>query len=387
MYPACGRILKRRDPRCISMDDYDIFPQPMKNKNYSIWLDGSRRIPQFVFVFVAGWLISLPAMADLVVMKNGDRITGEIQEIWDKDVIIEPEYDDDVEISISLKKVDYIESERDFEITMADGREVTAKLVGKGVGSKQKIEIDGRVTSITFDQLEELDEIADYYDWDSRIDFNFSLNKGNTDSLNSQLFGETNLKLGDHRHIADLTVTREEQNRETTRDSDLLRYSYNWLFSEPWFLGGSASAERDPIRDLDHRFVAGVTVGRDIWDKPRRMMNIQVGLGYVTEETSPAEPDGTPLPKESNESIAVLWGFRFRQDLIGDDLEVHHNNSINWNVTGRRNASIKTVTGVRYEITDLLYLNAQVNFDWETEPAGEAENEDLAFVFGLGVEF
>jgi len=249
------------------------------------------------------------------------------------------------------------------------------------------IEIDGNRTSITYDQLEQLDEIDSYYDWDSRIDFNFAMNKGNTDSLNTKFYADTNLKLGDHRHIADLTLTREEQNRITTRESDLLRYNYNWLFGKFWFLGGAASAERDPIRDLDHRVIVGVTIGRDIWDKPRRTMNFQVGLGYLTEETTPVDELGNPLPTNSNQSIAAIWQYRFRYDLFGDDLEVYHNNSLNWNITGRTNAVIKTVTGLRYEITDLLYLNTSLDFDYETEPAGEAENEDLALVIGLGLEF
>lgn len=365
----------------------------MKNSDFSIRFGGFHapggqiNFRLSALIIFIGCLFSAPVLADLIVMKNGDRISGEIQEIWDNDVVIEPEYDDDVNIAISLDNVSYIESEREFEVTMADGREVTARLVGKGVAGKQMIEIDDKITSITFDQLEELEEIEDYFDWDSRIDFNFTLNKGNTDSLNTRLFGETNLKLGDHRHIADLTFTREEQDRVTTRDSDLFRYNYNWLYSDPWFLGGSASAERDPIKDLDHRFVAGVTIGRDIWNKPRRSMNVQAGLGYLTEEISPKDELGNPLPKESNQSVALLWAFRFRHDFIGDDLEVYHNNSIHWSVTGRSNGVIKTVTGTRYEITDLLYLNASINFDWETEPAGETENEDLAVVIGLGLEF
>jgi putative salt-induced outer membrane protein YdiY len=365
----------------------------MKNRILQIRPDGPSatgepgRISQLVLVFVAGWLISLPVWADLIVMKNGDRITGEIQEIWDKDVVIEPEYDDDVHVSISLDNVAYIESEREFEITMADGREVLAKLIGKGVGDKQKIEINGQVTSITFDQLEELDEIEAYYDWDSRIDFNFAMNKGNTDSLNTKFYADTNLKLGDHRHIADLTLTREEQNRVTTRESDLLRYSYNWLFSDPWFLGGSASAERDPIRDLDYRFIAGATLGRDIWNKPRRAMSLEAGFGYLTEESTPTDDNGAALPKESNQSVAAIWQYRFRYDLFGDDLEIYHNNTIQLYLTGRTNTVIKTVTGLRYEITDLLYLNTSLDFDWESDPAGVAEPEDLSFVVGLGLEF
>ena len=328
-----------------------------------------------------------PVSADHLVMKNGDRITGEIKEIWDNDVIIEPEYDDDTKISISLDAVAYIESEQEFEVTMTDGRSVIAKLAGRDADGKQLIEIDGKRTSITLDQLEELDEISDYYDWDSRIDFNFTMNKGNTDSLNTKFYADTNLKLGDHRHIVDLTMIREEQNGARTRDNELLRYNYNWLFGDLWFLGGAGSAERDPIRELDYRFIAGATIGRDLWDKPRRAMSFQIGLGYLAEQFSPTAEDGTLLTKNSNQSVAAIWIYRFRHDFIGDDLEIYHNNAVNWYVTGRTNTVVKTVSGVRYGITDLLYINVAINFDWESDPSGTAENEDLAIVIGLGLEF
>lgn len=336
---------------------------------------------------ICSLLLAFSARADVVVLKSGDRISGEIQEIWDKDIVIEPDIDDDVNITIPLGEVDYIESERTFDVSMADGSDADIRLVGKGRDGKQLIEIDGQRSAIALDQIEELDEIEDYFDWDSRADFNFALNKGNTDSLNSRLFGETKLKLGDHRHLADLTITREEQDGATTRDSDLARYNYNWLYSDDWFVGGSGSFERDPVRELEYRYIAGAVLGRDIWDKPRRAMNMQAGLGYLTEKLTPTDENGMPLAADTNDSIVLLWGFRYRQDYFGDDLELYHNNTVNWNVTGRSNGVVKTTTGVRYEITDLLYANASVNFDYETRPAGEAENYDLAIVIGAGVEF
>lgn len=340
-----------------------------------------------VFLLVAGWLCTMPVHADFVVMKNGDRITGEIQEIWDHEVIIEPEYDDDTAVTISLDVVDYIESSRDFEIKMLDGRKLIAKLVGRDADGKQLMEIDGELSTITYAELEELDEISDYYDRDSRIDFNLGLNKGNTDSLNSKLYADTNLKLGDHRHIVDVTLTREEQDNSTTKDNDLFRYNYNWLFADPWFFGGTASAERDSVRDLDHRFILGGAIGRDIWNKPRQAMNFQIGLGYLTEKFSSSDAGGTPVPSDKNDSLVLSWQYRLRYDLLGGDLEIYHNNTLNSTATGRKNTVIKTVTGTRYEITDLLYLNTSLDFDWESHPAGTAKNEDLAVVVGLGVEF
>lgn len=333
-------------------------------------------------MFLIGSLIqfglSAEARADLVMMNNGDRITGEIQHIWDNDVIIEPELDDDVNVSINLENVAHIESERDFEIELANGEEVIARFSGLNAGGQQVIEIDGVPKAIALTDLYEVDEIDDYFDWESHIDFNATINKGNTDSVNSKLYADTNLKLGDHRHIADLTFNREEQDHVTTKEQDLFRYNYNWLFDEPWFLGGLLSAERDPIKDLDLRLILAALIGRDFLNTPNTILSGQLGLGYLTEEDTFGEND---------QSAVAIWTLRFRQDLFSDDLELFHDHSINSYLTGRSNTVIKTSTGTRYEITDLLYANISLDYDYESHPAGTAENDDLSLIVGLGVEF
>ena len=316
--------------------------------------------------------------ADQVTLKSGDRITGEIQRIWDKEVIIEPEYDDDVKAAIDIGNVAHIESEREFEVELTDGREVIAQLIGPGDDGQQLIVIDGVTETILLTDLYELDEIEDYFDWESHIDFNAAINKGNTDSVNTKLYADTNLKLGDHRHIADLTFVREEQDHVTTRDQDLFRYNYNWLFSEPWFFGALLTAERDPIKDLDMRLILAALMGRDFLNTPDTILSGQLGLGYLTEEDTLGE---------TQQSSVGIWTLRYRQDLFTDDLELFHDHSINIYLTGRNNTVIKTSTGARYEITDLLYANISIDYDYESDPAGTAENDDLSLVLGLGVEF
>ena len=82
------------------------------------------------------------------------------------------------------------------------------------------------------------------------------------------------------------------------------------------------------------------------------------------------------------------WFGGFDTDRIcSEKLEIYHNDSIVYYVSGRSNTIFKTSTGLRYEIKDLLYANFSVDFDYETEPAATATNEDVAVLFGLGVEF
>jgi hypothetical protein len=90
----------------------------------------------------------------------------------------------------------------------------------------------------------------------------------------------------------------------------------------------------------------------------------------------------------SETSSVVTWVLRYSQDFFSDDLTVFHNHSIIPTLNGRTNTSYRTSTGLRYEITDLLYANISLDYDYETEPVDVAtDSEDLVLLFGLGLEF
>jgi putative salt-induced outer membrane protein YdiY len=324
-------------------------------------------------IFVLG--ATATAHADVLVLKNGDRITGEIKRIWDNEVTIEPEYAD--EFDVDLPVVAYIESDRDFEIELQDGREVVAKMGGAAASGDQVITTDMEALEVSLAEIFELDEPDDYYDWESHVDFSTNISRGNTDTLNSQLRADTMFKHGDHRHLGELTISKEEANGETTRDRDLFVYDYSYLFNEPWFFASEVSFERDPIIQLDSRVIISAGIGNDLIVTPRKELRVKLSAGYQTEEIDTGTADS---------SVAV-WNLRYRHDFFGDDLSFIHNHSITYNLTGRTNTSYKTSTGFTYEITDLLYANTTLNYDYETEPVAPAGNDNVSLVLGFGLEF
>jgi putative salt-induced outer membrane protein YdiY len=326
-------------------------------------------------LFLAMVALATPARADVIVLKNGDRITGEISQIWDDKIAIEPEYSDEFKVDVAA--VAYVESDREFEVEFDDGREVFATFPGADDEGNQLMTVEDQTTAMALDTLLELDEPEDYFDWYSNVQLNAAINKGNTDSENTKFYTDGMVKFGDHRHLAGLTLTREEQDGLTTKEQDLFRYAYNWLFNDPWFFAGGLGYERDPIKELDHRYIVSAGVGRDIWNTPRRLLNFTFGLGYSTEE----------IANEDEDSAVAVWRLRYRQDLLGDDLNLFHNHEVISNISGRTNTFIKTSTGVSYEISDLIYTSMSVDFDYETEPAAGADKEDLALLLGIGVEF
>ena len=176
---------------------------------------------------------------------------------------------------------------------------------------------------------------------------------------------------------------REEQNDITSQEQDRFTYNYNWLYADPWFFNAGLNYERDPIVQLDRRVIVSAGIGHDIWNTPRKFLTAQLGLGYQNED----------IANESTDSSVAVWDLRFRHDFLGDDMEIFHNHTIRSNLSGRTNTSFRTSTGVSYEITDLLYASVSLDFDYDTDPAEPAdptqtvENEDLALMFGLGLEF
>jgi putative salt-induced outer membrane protein YdiY len=333
-----------------------------------------RFLPVCLFYFSA-------ANADVLVLKNGDRITGEISRIWDGEVTIEPEYSDEFEVDI--KSVEYIESPRLFEVDLKDGRTFLASFGGAAADGNQIIKSGDRSVSVPLAALFELDEPQDPFEWESNVAVSLDMNKGNTDTANGQIRADTMVRFDDHRHFGEVTLSREEVTdpttniRSTTKEQDIFRYNYNFLFNDPWFFASSFTFERDPIAELDSRVIISAGVGRDVWNTPRRSLSVQLGAGFQQEE----------LSSNTTDSTVATWTLRYRQDLFGDDVGVFHNQSITHNITGRTNTSYRTSTGLSYEITDLLTSNISLDFDYQTDPAEAAENEDLTLLFGLALEF
>ena len=313
--------------------------------------------------------------ADLLVLKNGDRITGDIKRIWDSEISIEPGYSDEFDVDISI--VEYIDSDRVFEIDLEDGRSMVASFAGADAEGNQIIKFGDESRSVPLAALFELDEPEKPFEWESNVELAADVKRGNTDTSNTKVRADTVVRFNDHRHLGEITFFREKLANVITKDQDLFKYSYNWIFRDPLFFSANLSFERDPIVELDSRVIISAGLGRDIWLTPRRALSVNLGAGYQTEEFSSSTTD----------SAVLTWTLRYRQDFFSDDVELFHNHTITSNVSGRTNTSYKTSTGLSYEITDLLSANITLDFDYETHPADSAENEDMVLLFGLGAEF
>ncbi|MGI9331068.1 MAG: DUF481 domain-containing protein [Gammaproteobacteria bacterium] len=316
------------------------------------------------------------AGAGVIHLKNGDRITGTITTVYDSEVTIEPDYADKFTVDVSA--IDFIESDREFEMKLSMSEDADFKFLGDGEDGLQQVEIDGQTQDVSLAELEDVAEPEEFYDWNASLDLSLNITRGNTDTDNNKLAGAAGFKHGNNRHLLGFEVLRERTDGSSTKRKDLANYEYNWLFNRPWFVGATVDYERDPIKDLDYRYNVGVNLGRDIWDSSTRFWSIQAGPGAQFEDRN-----------DNSESQATAQiRNRMTADIPGvDDLSVFFTQRLTENLTGEDNTVLKTSSGLELEFLDDWYVKVSYDWDWESDPADDAEKADSTLLFGLGREF
>lgn len=320
-------------------------------------------------------LFAPAVLPDTIYMSNGDRITGEVSRVWDNDLYIEPAYAD--EFTVDLAEVTRIESDEEFEVELRDHSVVTGTFVPDAEHGMSLLTAEGPMPLPPM-AIEELTEASEeYFDWEARSDLSSSANSGNAETFAFLWQAEAQMKIGDHRDRASFSLDRQDQDGQTTKEQYTADYVHSWFFSDQWFATGGIGYERDPIRDLAYRYTPGAGVGYQFFDDAYRSFEISLAGVGVRERLGDQETD----------SFSPRWNLRYRRDILDGNLEFFHDHTVSVYITGRDNEVVLTSTGIRWDVWGDIYLNAQFDWNWESNPAAGRENEDVSYILGVGVEF
>lgn len=314
--------------------------------------------------------------SDYVIMKNGDRITGEVEKIWNEEVFIEPEYGDTY--AIELEYVAYIHTDEAFEVEFRRGRRtetVTGRL-GLDEDGKPSVIVDGGARVYPLSEVDNMVEIEEFFDWEFRSDISVNVASGNTDTNSGRFYAVGNVKLGEHRHKLEFTRDGAEAEGDVTKDQTNVYYEDLWTFRDDWFMRGSITWTRDPIRELDSRSQFYLGPGYHFWDDSKRTLNLSIGPNYLVED----------IGGEDEQSLSIQTVFRYEQRFLDDDLVLFQQTDLQRVVQGRDNKILNTSTGLRWELPRDVYVNLQVDYDYESNPAEGRKNADITYLVGVGIE-
>lgn len=313
------------------------------------------------------------ALGDVIQMRNGDRITGRVKSRSDGKLVIATPYAGEIRVDVS--EVASVEFDAAVPVLVdQEGVRQVTRLEGSG-----DVESEAREGSVPLARARYVNptpgQAGSGIDYSGNAKLSATYSRGNARS--EMLYGDAELRgrsVSRRFSVAGQTTYGTNADLLTAKNWQL-RADHDWLLREQTFLYARGSVERDEFRDLRRRYTAGAGVGHIFFDDATKTLTIQGGPDYVVVDRIDGPDEDYP---------AVGWGLRYRQWMLDRRLQVFHEEDAYAGLGAGASTLVRTRTGLRVPVKNGLNLSAQVNLDWDAEPAPGRRSTDTIYLLGLG---
>jgi putative salt-induced outer membrane protein YdiY len=325
------------------------------------------------------------ARADEVIMKNGDRLQGEVVSMAQGKLMFKTVYAG--EIAIAWDQVARLTTNVPLVIELKDGTTLEGNAVtaeeGTLVLKKDTAKETSPINMATVRQLE-LPKPLPTWEYEGRISAGLSWASGNTETQKYDGIGE--LKISKEPHIIRMyaEVNVEKALEETTKDNSKFYVTYERFLTDKWYLFGNATGERDKFKDLNLQANFGAGPGYRFWKSKEKNLSFQIGPNYVIQRYGHnAGPNGI----SERDFLAGFWAVDFDMWFFNRFMQLFHHNDGLVDVSDTEVWMVRTRSGLRIPLISKLFASLQYNFDYQNSPAQTKKKYDEEYIFQLGWEF
>jgi putative salt-induced outer membrane protein YdiY len=319
--------------------------------------------PPLTVLVAAGALAAAAtsALADEVVLRNGDRLSGTVLHLADGKLSLRTPYAEKLEL--------------DWRDVAAVSTDAPVTVLRRGDTQPQAVRLGPDVSLADVLYLNpQPDESGLGTTYTGRGALAASYVRGNAQSERFYADGELTGRAKPHR----FTLSGKTERRA----DPLLGKSVAWLASGNYdrfvgarrFVYGRASLEHDRLKDIDRRSALGAGYGTQLLDTERASVSLRGGLDYVVVERSVAADERYP---------ALGWAFKADASPPGSRLRIFHEHEGFWDLHQSTRLFVRSKTGVRMPLVARLSVTAQLNVDWERRPAPGRKATDTTLLVGL----
>jgi putative salt-induced outer membrane protein YdiY len=327
------------------------------------------------FCLFISFLIVIPfsLQAAVVVLKNGDRITGLIVKMQDKKLEMETEYSS-ANFTIDWEDVRSITADRPMSIKLY-GEADLPENVGQRVGD--------RIISYTLEEggpirLEDVRGInLTEHDYRGFISAGGNQTSGNTQVQAINLSGNLTYRKEEHRFFADGRYNRAQASGEDTANNGALNLKYEYFLTRRFYLAGINLSETDQFQDLSLRETAGIGPGYDILDSKQQLLSIMAGPTVVYQDFTT-----TPATVTPSTTWALRSEFRFR----GDDVILFHKHQGFEDLGHGWATRVNAEQGIRVKIAENWRINFEFDLRYNSLPVAGRKTTDTNIIFGFSYE-
>lgn len=336
-------------------------------------------------LLLVGLLMCSTARADEVIMKNGDRLQGEVVSMEEGKLMFKTAYAG--QIAIDWNQVARLTTNVPLVIKLKDGTTLEGNAVTAEEGTlvlKKDTALETAPITMATVHTVELPKPPPTWEYEGRISAGLSRASGNTETQKYDGIGQ--LKISKEPHVIRMyaEVNVEKAAQETTTDKSKFYVTYERFLTDKWYLFGNATAERDKLQNLNLQANFGAGPGYQFWKSKGKNLSFQIGSNYVIQKYDRnAGPNGI----SERDFLAGFWAVDFDMWFFNRFMQLFHHNDGLVDVSDTEVWMVRTRSGLRIPLISKLFASLQYNFDYQNSPAQNKKKYDEEYIFQLGWEF
>ena len=319
-------------------------------------------------------LAAAPAAADVVHLRNGDRLSGAIKDMDQGKLVISTSYAGD--ITINWSQVERLVSGRPLTVETTGGQTITGKAAAAAPG---RLKLEGgpelplqQVAAINPADLEPL-KIG------GQVNLGVDISRGNTNKQSIDGSGRAVMTWQTiNRAVTGFEIHQAESKGVDTSDNSLGYIDYNRFVSQKWYWLANLRGEQDRFKNIDFRGMAGLGMGYQLWRSKLTNLKFELGPDYVFLEESGGGGE---------DWFAMRWHIGYDRWFFGRSVQFYHrqtgfmavDNLDNWIWSARQGLNFPLVMG--------FIFTTAYNIDYDNQPDPGKSKTDTRLVLSLGYQF
>lgn len=321
------------------------------------------------------------ALADEVVMANGDRISGKIIRKNGEQLVLKTPYAG--ELKITWTDIRRITTDAPITVYLEDGN----KLIGTLSSAEDGTVIVTAGESLTsapmpianLRYINPSPEVSgEGVKVSGRINAGMVSASGNTNTKRYYLDAEMVARTRDNRYTLGGRGARADDDGVQTESNWLVYTKYDHFLTQKWYAYANADFQHDKFKDISLRNTLGLGTGYQFIESDKTNLSLEGGLTYVHTDYIVAPDDDYP---------AARWAFKFDHLLFDTGIQAFHAHEAYVNLEDAKKMFVRSQTGLRVPLRKNLNATAQYNVDWDSSPTAGRGRTDKTVVLTLGYSF
>ncbi|MFT3929789.1 MAG: DUF481 domain-containing protein [Spongiibacteraceae bacterium] len=336
---------------------------------------------KFFLVGFFSLLQAITANAGVLVLVNGDRLSGELIVIADGQVRWQSEMGG--EFTVPQINVAGIEARDLFEVELDAQRQLSeCQLQLRGDGQQLLNCKEGEAQISSWKPITKVSArpliAREVWRNTGFISAAARDSAGNNDEQDLELDFKVVARRGSIRHTGLAAYDWQRQSDIKTQDDRKAEYQYDYFISSKWYWDSVLSQERNVFQNLSSRTLVGTGLGYQFYDTDLIRLSVQAALGYATESYEDDRDRRAVMFRESTD-------FTYRLNAFG--LQFFHRNTYLQLFDRNNDWRVRTETGFRLPVLGRLTAQAKLKFDYMNLPADDADALDRTWLFGLNYDW